>query len=185
MAKANEVERGSFVNYKDQPYLVVSRDFYSPGKGSAVVRFKLKNIKTGAVIRAVLKTDESIDEVELEQKEVKFLYAHREEFCFVESNKNERMMLSEEIIAENKDFLKLGETYRLVLYENEPISLKMPIKVEMLVKEAEEGLRGNTATSATKEVILETGMRLKVPIFIKEGDKIIVNIEKREYTGRV
>ena len=183
MIKAIEAEKGTFILYEGQPCLVTERDFYSPGKGSAIVHLKLKNVKTGSVLKIVFKTTDQLEEVELENKEVKYLYGHRDSYCFVEGNN--RMMLSDAVIGEDRDFLKLGETYQILLYEDEPIAIKVPIKLELLVTDADESARGNTATGDTKEVGVETGLRVRVPGFIKKGDRILVNTEKREYSGRV
>lgn len=184
MIKATDIEKGSFVLHEGQPHLVVDRDFYSPGKGSAIVHLKIKNVKNGAFLKVVLKTTDEVEEVEIEHKEVKFLYGHRDSFCFVEGLENKRIVLPDAIVGDDKDFLKPGETYQIVFYENEPISIKVPIKMELLVIEADESAKGNTATGDTKEVVLETGLRVRTPAFINKGDKIIVNTEKREYSER-
>lgn len=185
MIKAIDLTRGAFVLYNGQPYLVVERDLYSPGKGSALAHVKLKNIKSGAVLKVVFKTTDELEEAAVEQREVKYLYSYRDSFCFVEGPENKRIMLSGAIVGDDKDFLKIGETYHIIFHENEPVVLKLPIKLELIVTEAEDSVRGDTANATTKEVVLETGMRLKTPGFIKKGDKISVNTEKREYTGRV
>ena len=184
MVKAIETERGSFVLYEGQPHLVVERDIYSPGKGSALAHIRLKNVKTGAVLKVVFKTDDELEEIELDRKEVKFLYGHRDEFCFVEGSENKRIILSAEVVGDNKDFFKPGVSYQLVFFEDKPMTIILPIKMELLVTEAEESARGNTATGDSKEVVLETGLRIKTPAFIKKGDRVIVNTEKREYSER-
>ncbi len=184
MIKAIEAARGSFILYEGQPHLVIDRDLYSPGKGAALAHIRLKNVKTGAVLKVVFKTDDELEDIELERKEVKFLYSHRDQFCFVEGTTNNRIMLSSAIIGGNKDFLKAGVTYQIIFYRNEPITIILPIKMELLVTEAEESVKGNTVTGDTKEVVLETGLRIRTPAFIKKGDRVIVNTEKREYSER-
>jgi elongation factor P len=181
--KAIETIKGSFILYKGQPHLIVERDVYSPGKGAGLLHLKLKNMKTGAFFKVVLKTIDEVEEVELEYKEVKYLYSHRSDFCFIEEPNN-RIMLSADIVGDNKYFFKANDIYTIVIYENEPISLKIPIKVTLTVVDAEDSVKGNTATGDTKEVGLETGLRIRVPSFIKKGDKVVVNTESKEYSER-
>lgn len=182
--KAVDTEKGIYILYEGQPNLILERDIYSPGKGSAIVHLKLQNMKTGGVLKVVMKTGDDLEEVEMQNKDVKFLYSHRDDYCFTEGADNKRIMIGANIIGDKKDFLKAGITYQLVLFEDEPISLRVPIKMELLVTEAEESAKGNTATGDTKEVVLETGLKVKTPSFIKKGDRIIVNTEERKYTER-
>ncbi len=184
MIKAINLNRGSFLNYKNRPYVVTEREFYSPGKGSAIVRLKLKDVKTGVVNKVVFKTTEMVEEISVEQQEFQYLYQGNGAFCFMSPQTFEQIEIPEELVIDDKYFLKEGETYKILFYEDKPIKIKLPLKMEMEVTEAENAVKGDTVTGATKEVKLETGLVIKVPLFIKKGEKILVNTENKEYVGR-
>jgi len=184
MIKAINLNRGSFVKYKNRPYVVFDREFYSPGKGSAIVRLKLKDVKSGVVNKVVFKTTEMVEEISVEQQEFQYLYQNSGVFCFMNPGTFEQIEVPEELAIDDKHFLKEGETYKIFFYESQPIKVKLPLKMEMEVAEAENAAKGDTVTGGTKEVKLETGLVIKVPLFIKKGEKILVNTENKEYVGR-
>ncbi|MBN1698168.1 MAG: elongation factor P [Spirochaetales bacterium] len=184
MIKAGNLSKGMFILAKDEPHYVAEREFVNPGKGSAFVRLKLKNLKTGAVIKQTIKSQEMVEDVEVSMRDAQYLYSDSDNYHFMDTETYEQNTIPVPNIEEKKYFLKEGDSYQLVLWENNPIDVVIPYKMEFAVIEAHEGLRGDTVSGATKVVTLETGLKVKVPLFIKQDDKIIINTETQEYVER-
>lgn len=163
--------------------MVVEKEFHNPGKGAAVVRLKLRGLKTGNVTKEVIKTDQEIEEATVEHKPVNFLYKG-ENFVFVSPFTFEQYEVEPKILAGEEGFIKEGEEYQIAIYEGRVIGVRMPKKIVFEVTEAEDSSRGDTVTGATKPVKLDSGLVVQVPLFIKKGEKILVNTETKEYMGR-
>jgi elongation factor P len=185
MIRASDISKGTFILIKNEPHVCVEREYVNPGKGSAFVRLKLKNIKSGLVIRQTNKAQDTLEDVNVEYKDVQFLYADADNFVFMDTKSYEQISITVEGNEEKKDFLKDGEMYQVVEWEHTPIDIKLPTKMVFTVTEAEKAERGDTVSGATKIVTCETGLKIKVPLFIKQGDKVLINTETREYQERV
>ncbi len=185
MVKAGSIDKGMYILFKDEPHLVTEREFVKPGKGQAFVRLKLKNVKTGLVQRPVIKSHESVEDIAIEEHRSQFLYADESAYHFMDTDTYEQFEIPMSGFEENKDFMKEGDTYDIVMWDSTPLGIKLPLKETYTVTQAEEAIKGDTVTGATKTVVCETGLQVKVPIFIKSGDKILVNTETGEYVERV
>ena len=185
MVKAGQLAKGMFVLFKNEPYLVADREFVNPGKGSAFVRLKLKHVKSGLVLRETIKSQETIEDITVEDAETQFLYADDESYHFMDSETYEQFTLPINGLEDRKSYLKEGETFQVVFWEEQPIDIKLPLKMVLAVTEAEEAIKGDTVSGTTKTVTVETGLTVRVPIFIKQGEKILVNTETGEYVERV
>ena len=158
----------------------------NPGKGSAFVRTRLKSVKTGKVQEFTFKSGEDVIEVPINVREMQYLYKTDTACVFMENQSYEQFNLSKEILGNFVNFLKEGETYQILVYnDTEAIGIRSPKKVRLLVTQAEEGVKGDTATSARKAVTVETGVVITVPLFIKKGDTIAIDPETGEYLERV
>lgn len=185
MIKAGAIDKGMTILMKGDPYLVAEREFVNPGKGSAFVRLKLKNLQTGQVLKEVLKSQESVEEVEVIDRKSQFMYADGEAYYFMDTETFDQYHVPVEGFEDMGLFMKEGDTYTVIFWEEKPIDIEIPYKMVYTVTEAEEAIKGDTVTGATKTVRVETGLEVKVPIFIKAGEKILVNTESREYVERV
>jgi elongation factor P len=185
MIRAGAISKGVFLLVKDEPYVVVEREFVNPGKGSAFVRLKLKSLITGQVLKQVNKSQENLEDINVEAREVQFLYADGEQFHFMDLQTYEQFTMPIAGHEDRQPFMLEGETVQLSFWDEKPIDILLPYKVVLTVTEAGEGLKGDTVSGATKQVTMETGLVVKVPLFIKAGDKILVNSETREYVERV
>ena len=184
--KAGQLENGMFILEKGEPYLVVEREFVNPGKGSAFVRCKLKNVITGAVLKPTYKTPDNLEEASVTDHSCQYLYNDGGSYHMMDNESYEQFEIPLEGGLEEKQlFMKDGESYIVVFWEERPIDIKIPYKIVYEVTEAEEAIKGDTVQGATKWVIIETGLKVKVPIFIKQGEKIMINTETREYVERV
>ncbi len=185
MIKAGQIDKGMCLLIKNDPYLVVEREFVNPGKGSAFVRLKMKNLKTGLVLKQTMKTQDNCEEVNVQTKPCQFLYADAENCHFMDNESYEQFTVPVAGMEEKRLYMKDGETFDVVLWDDKPIDVKIPYKIVFTVTEAENAIKGDTVTGATKTVTVETGLKVRVPIFIKQGEKILVNTETGEYVERI
>ena len=185
MTKAGSIDKGMFILLKDEPHLVTEREFVKPGKGQAFVRLKLKNVRTGLVQRPVMKSHESVEEISVEDHPSQYLYADDSAYFFMDTDTYEQFEIPLSGFEDRKDYMKEGDTYDVVMWESAALGIKLPLKEVYTVSDAEDAVKGDTVTGATKTVVCETGLSVKVPIFIKAGDKILVNTETGDYVERV
>jgi elongation factor P len=185
MIKAGAIDKGMCLLYKNDPYLVAERDFVNPGKGSAFVRLKLKNLKTGQVLRETMKSNDSVEEADVFESDAQYLYKDDSQYFFMDSENYEQFEVHIEGLEDKGLYMKEGEPYKIIMWEAQPIDIKIPLKVVYEVTMAEDGVKGDTVTGATKIVEVETGLKVRVPIFIKQNEKILVNTETGEYVERV
>jgi len=184
MATTNDLKKGMCITFKDEPHLIIEKTFVSPGKGSAFCRTKLKNLRTKYVLDFTFKSGEKIEETPLHTAEFQYLYQQGNEFVFMNPRTYEQINLTEEMLGNFKHFLKEGDSYQIYMLEGEPITFRAPQKVRLKVTEAENATKGNTVTSTTKPVKVETGYELQAPLFVKTGDVIVINTETGEYVER-
>lgn len=172
------------IEYKGEPNQIVEFQFVNPGKGSAFIRTKLKNIKTGRVQEFTYKSGETVTLLPVEVHEMQYLYKSGLDFVCMDTRSYEQITIPKEVLGNFAKFTKEGDVYQIQLLNNEPIGMRLPKKVRLLVSEAEEGVKGNTVTGAKKTVVVETGASILVPLFIKTGDVISVNPQTGEYLER-
>jgi elongation factor P len=182
----NEITPKKVIIFSDEPYLVISHHVFRKQQRKPVNITKLKNIKTGRVVENTFHVNETAEEADLETKLVTFIYRKGSEYWFHEVGKpSERFMLAEDFVGSQGKYLKDRSELQALIYEDEVIGLKFPIKVELKVVEAADAVKGNSSGGALKEVKLETGATLMVPMFINEGDIVAVNTEDDAYSERV
>ena len=185
MIKAGQIAKGTCLIWKGEPFIVTEREFVNPGKGSAFVRVKLKNLRSGSVLRETMKSNDSVEEADVFDRDAQYLYADEAVYHFMDAETYEQFTVPREGLEDKVFYMKEGETFRVIMWEKIPIDVSVPLKIVLEVIAAEEGVRGDTVTGATKPVKTETGLDVRVPIFIKQGDKILVNTESGDYVERV
>jgi elongation factor P len=184
---ANELKKKLLIEIDGQPYNVLDVFFATPtARGaSTMVRTRLKNLLNGAVLEKSFKTGEKFAEPDVQLVTVSFLYSDTEGFHFMEESTYEQFMLSGEMIGDDRYYLKEGVVLELFKYNGQAVSLQLPQFVELAIASTEPGMRGDTAAGgATKAAKLETGLDVKVALFIKEGDIVRVNTQTGEVAGR-
>lgn len=184
---ANELKRKMLITVDGQPYTVMEVFFASPtARGAAtMVRTRLRQLLTGAVLEKSFKATEKFGEPDVQLMPVSFLYADGDGFHFMDESSYEQFGLTNEQIGEDRGYLKEGSTMHVLNYNGAPVSLQLPQYVELLVKATEPGMRGDTAAGgANKQATLETGLNVRVPLFIKEGETVRVNTQTGEVAGR-
>lgn len=185
MIKAGQIDKGTALLIKGQPFICVEREFVNPGKGSAFVRLKLKSPSTGQVLQETIKSQDSVEDINVEMVDYQYMYNDGENFHMMNVDSYDQIEVPMATFEGYELLMKDGETYRCTVYNDEILDIQIPSKVVYLVAEAEEAIKGDTVQGATKFVTTETGLRVRVPIFIKQGEKIRVNTETREYLERV
>ena len=157
----------------------------NPGKGSAFVRSKLKALKTGKVVENTFKSDEAVEFLEMDRKKVQYLYGTPTEYTFMDMKNYEQFSIGADVVGEGSKYLKEGIEVSILVDENgAPITLDLPKKVTFKVTEAPPAVKGDTSGNVTKEIVLENGLTARAPMFIKEGDLVIINTDTGEYVER-
>ncbi|WP_422351434.1 elongation factor P [Flagellimonas sp.] len=186
MANTSDIRKGLCIKYNHDIYKIVEFLHVKPGKGPAFVRTKLKSVTTGKVIDNTFSAGHKIDDVRVETRSYQYLYAEGDTFHFMNTDDYNQISL-EKSSLDAPDLLKEGEVVTILFNTEDsmPLSVEMPASVILEVTHTEPGVKGNTATNATKPATVETGARINVPLFINEGDKIKVDTEKGNYQERV
>lgn len=165
--------------------LVQSFQHHKPGKGAAVVRVKLKNLSRETTIEKTFRSGEMLEDVELDKRPATYSYEEDDQIIFMDTETYDQISVGKDEVEELLPFMKEGMELTILLYEEHPVSITPPNFIELEVVYAEEGLKGDTATNATKEVELETGGKIQAPLFIKIGDVIKVDLRDISYVERV
>lgn len=182
----NEITLKKVILFNDEPHLVVASHVFRKQQRKPVNITKLKSLVSGRVVEQTFHQNENAPEAEIETRPIEFIYENKGEYWFHEPGKpSERFALDHDIIGDEGRFLKPKTTVDAVVFNEKVIGVKMPIKVELLVKHADPAVKGNTSSGATKVVTLETGAHIHVPMFINEGDVISINTETSQYSERV
>lgn len=182
--RANQLKTGEFVLYKDQPCAVVKCEFYFPGKGSAFARTKMKNVKTGNVYEYTFKSNDMVETVDVETVELQYLYVDGETYYFMNPRSFDQFEIPKSIFEGKEKYLLAEMKMFFNFYEGEAIGVRFPLKVTVKVIEAQEASAGNTVNAPKKPVTIETGVEVLAPLFVKEGEMIIVDTETGEYVSR-
>ncbi len=185
MYSISDLKVGTIIAYDNQPYEVTSTLHVKMARSGANLKTKLKNLITGATLDKTFSGSDKIDEADLERSKANFLYQNNDSYTFMDNQSYEQFELERETIGLQADFLKEGQTVDTMIYQGKPVSIKLPIKIELKVVESPPGVKGDTAGSATKMITLETGKQIKAPLFINQDEIIRVNTETGEYVERV
>ncbi len=186
MANTSDIRNGLCIRYNHDIYKIVEFLHVKPGKGPAFVRTKLKSVTTGKVIDNTFSAGHKIEDVRVETHKFQFLYNDGDYYHFMNTEDYTQIQLQESAL-DNPGLMKEGEVVTVVINseDNSPLSVEMPASVILEVTATEPGVKGNTATNATKPATVETGATVNVPLFINEGDKIRVETEKGTYKERI
>lgn len=181
---AGNLKKGEFILYQNEIWQVQKAEFYSPGKGSALMKTKIKNLLSGKNIDYTYKSNETVDTIEVEIAEIQYLYKDSEYLYFMSEQTYVQYQLSLSVVGSVANFLKEGERYFIYLHDDKPLALRSPQSVKLKVIETETAIRGDTVTGAKKPAHVETGVIVNVPLFVKKDDIIVINPETGEYVER-
>ncbi|KKP59550.1 MAG: Translation elongation factor P [Candidatus Magasanikbacteria bacterium GW2011_GWC2_34_16] len=185
MAATSEIRKGVVIKSNGDLFVVVEFQHINPGKGAAFVRTRMKSLATGKVMENTYKTSESVDIVQVQFQTMQYLYKAGENFAFMDTSSYEQIEMSGDLIGDEAKYLKEGVECIIGLYEGRAVSIQIPKKIQYKVVEAPPAVRGDSASgNVTKEIVLDNGLHIYAPIFIKEGEEILVNTETGEYSAR-
>lgn len=184
MLGITDLKNGTVIDYEGAPFMVINYQHSKMGRGGAVLRTKLRNLKTGALVDITFKGGDKFEAAALEKRTCSFLYKEGTGFVFMDSHNFEQFNLSEEEVGERSRFLKEGGEVTILFYEGDPVNLDLPIKMDFEVIHTEPGVRGDTAQGGSKPATLETGVVITVPLFVKIGDVIRINTVEGTYVER-
>lgn len=181
----NEFKSGMKVEVDGEPYTMVSVEFVKPGKGQPFTRTKLKHLMTGRVVERTYKSGDKIELADVEENKMKLLYTDQDNAAFMDDNTFDQIEVALSLIGDNKQWLMEEVTYSIVFYKGRAIDVVPPTFMEMKITETAPGLRGDSSGRVLKDAVTESGARIKVPIFIEEGEKVKVDTRTGEYVSRV
>jgi elongation factor P len=182
----NEIKERKFIVLDGAPYEVLASHVFRKQQRKPVNATKLRHVITGKVTEYSFHVSDRVEEAEINEREVTYLYQNRGEYWFCEANdKSKRFQLAESVVGNPIKFIKPNSNAKLLTFEDQIVGLKTPIKVELKVKEAAPAVKGNTVQGGSKRVVLETGVELDVPMFVNEGDTLVVNTVSGEYVERL
>lgn len=184
MISTNDFKTGTSIELEGVAYVVVEFQHVKPGKGSAFVRTKLKNVKTGGVLERTFNAGEKIPKAHLDRRDMQYLYHDGEAYIVMDMENYEQFSLSEEELGDGKNYLKENMHLSVMFFQGKIIGVDIPGQVELEVIETEPGIKGDTASGGSKPATLETGAIVRVPFFINVGDIIRINTKTGEYLER-
>lgn len=184
MLTISDIKLGTVVKVDGEPYVVIWTQHVQMGRGGAILRTKIRNLISGAVLEKTLKGQDKWDEADLERSKATYLYNEDDQVYFMDQQTYEQFSLGKDNVGDLINYLYEGAEVTVLNFEGKPVSIQLPTKVKLKVKEAPPGIKGDTAGSATKQIVLETGYQLSAPLFIKENDTIVVNTETGQYVER-
>jgi len=186
MLGISDIRQGTVCKIGNDPYEVVWTQHVQMGRGGAILRLKIKSLVDGKVLEKTLKGSDSLAEANLTRSKVNFLYTDHEGFHFMDNSTYEQFSFAPDKIDEKKNFIKEGTQVTLLKSDNNPLTIQLPIKMDLKVTTTPEGVKGDTAQGkVTKTAEIETGYELQVPLFVKQGDTVRINTETGEYVERV
>ena len=181
----SQFRNGLKVEIDGEPYVMIYFQHVKPGKGGAFVRTKIKNLRTGRVLERTFRSGERLEEAEVEDKKMQYLYQDGEQFIFMDQESYDQIPFTKEQIGDARKYLKENLDVDVVFWRGKPINIELPPFIIAVVSQCDPGLKGDTASGSTKPATLETGAVVQVPLFIKEGESIRVDTRSNVYVERV
>lgn len=182
--KASELKKGMVIKDGGEFYAVVDVEHRTPGNLRAIYQTTLKNIVTAKLVNKRYSPADSVEKADLESKKVQYLYSDHSGYHFMDMASYESINLSTDLIGQAKYYLKENLEVEVLYYEHHPVTVEIPVSVELTVKESAPGIKGDTSGKSMKPATLETGLVINVPLFIGEGEKVLVDTRTGEYLGR-
>lgn len=184
MISTTEFRNGAKLEVDGEPYVIVEFQHVKPGKGGAIVRTRLRSLKTGNVLDKTFRSGDRFETPDTEEKQMQFLYAQGDEFHFMDSQTYEQVALPADALGDARDFLKENTVISILFYKGKAIGVELPMFVEMRIIQTDPGFKGDTATGGTKLATIETGAIIKVPLYLAEGEVIKIDTRTRSFVER-
>lgn len=184
MLSLSEIKTGKNITLNGAPFSVLYHEHSKTGRAGSVLRTRLKNLVTGAILEKTFQGADQVEEADIQKSKAQYIYREAAEYYFMDSENYEQFSLSREALGNLSSYLKEGTEVILLNFNGNAINIELPIKIKLKVTEAPPGIKGNTVSTGGKVVTLETGLKISAPLFVKVDDEIVVNTEKGEYVSR-
>lgn len=182
---AGALKKGEFIRHIGEIWQIQKADFYSPGKGSALMKARIKNILTSKTLEYAFKSNEDVDVLDVECLEMQYLYKDADTLYFMDQRTYNQYILPIAVVGTAAQYMKEGNAYFVYVYDDKPLTMRPALSVKLKVIETEDATKGDTVSGAKKAAKVETGVMVMVPLFVKVGDLITVHPETGEYGERV
>lgn len=184
MISVNDIKTGMTVLIEGQIYQIIEFLHVKPGKGAAFMKMKLKNLRTGTTLEKTLNTNVKLEKANISKMNMQYLYSTGDTYNFMNMETYEQVELSEEQIGDDKYYLIENGMVEVSFYDGELLGLILPEKIEVTIVETEPAVKGNTTNNALKDAKIETGLNVRVPLFIEQGEKILITTKDGKYSSR-
>ena len=184
MISVNDFKTGLTIEVDNGIWKVIEFQHVKPGKGAAFVRSKLRNLRNGAIQEKTFRAGEKVSKAQIDNRKVQYLYADGNDHVFMDNSSFEQIIIPADNLQEELKYLLANMEVSIQMYEGETIGVELPKTVTLEVTETEPGIKGDTASGATKTATIETGVDLQVPLFVNQGDKLVINTEDGSYVSR-
>ena len=184
MVNVNDFKTGMTIKFEGNLYMVIEFQHVKPGKGAAFVRTKMKNLRTGATTEYTFNSSAKVELARIERKPMQYLYATGDSYTFMNMQDYSQVEIDGSKLGDDVKYLKENLDVDITFYEGEMLGLSLPDKIEMEVIKTEPAVKGNTSQSATKDATLETGYDIRVPLFVEQGEKVIISTKDGKYVSR-
>ena len=184
MISTNDLKNGITIQVDGEIFVVMETQHVKPGKGAAIVKAKLKNLRSGAIFEKTFNAGVKVETARIEKQLMQYLYNMNDVYYFMNMDSYEQLELAKSSVGDDANFLKENLEVYITSYEGEVLGLQLPDKVELVVTHTEPAVKGNTTNNALKDAEVETGMNVRVPLFIEEGETIIVSTSDGKYVSR-
>ena len=185
MVSAGDFKNGLTVEIEGNIYQILDFQHVKPGKGAAFVRTKLKNIINGGVVEKTFRPTEKFETAHIDRKDMQYLYSDGDLYNFMDMETFDQLAVNADVVGDSLKFVKENDTVKVISHEGNVFAIEPPITVELRVTETEPGVKGDTATGATKQAIVETGAQIMVPLFVNQDDVLKIDTRTGEYLSRV
>jgi elongation factor P len=186
MPSPNELKKGTVIRYDGDLWVVIDFQRVSPGKGSSFVRTKIKSLKSGKVVENNFKSSENLEFEDVQYKKMQYLYNDGMLFTFMDNQTYEQIAIGRDDIGDDAKYLKDGIEVTIVMHGETPLTVQLPNKVQYRIAETEPAVKGDTASgNVLKDAVTDNGLKIRVPIFVGEGDEVVVSTEDGSYVERV
>ncbi len=184
MINVNDLKVGMTIMYDNNIYSVMDTQHVKPGKGAAFVQAKLKNLRSGSIIENRFNSSDKVEPARIEKKPMQYLYSMNDVYYFMDMNTYEQVEISKAQIGDDSELLKENLEVDIIFFEGEMLGMNLPDKIALKVVHTEPAVKGNTTSSAMKDATLETGKVIKVPLFIEEGEELLISSKDGKYVSR-
>jgi elongation factor P len=185
MYETSDIRKGLKIQIDGEPYAVVEFQFVKPGKGTAFTRTRIKNLITGAVLDRTFRTGEKLEPANIEEREMQFLYHEGDSYHFMDTSTYDQMIITDDVLGDSAQLMPDNINVTVLIFNERPVGVTLPNFVELEVTHTEPGIKGDTASGATKPATLSTGAVINVPLFIEEGEILKIDTRTGEYIERV